>query len=86
MIHPVDVVEEDFVKSNSNYFKLVQDFSKLTGGEFIPGSGEDEDEFASTVSASELGCEACAKKEKEIEALKKDLEDVNSKNFYLESN
>ena len=31
----LDVVEEDFVKFNSNYFKLVQDFSKLTGDEFI---------------------------------------------------
>ena len=89
----LDVVEEDFVKFNSNYFKLVQDFSKLTGDEFIPRSGDDEDEFASMASTSELGCEACFKKEKEIEALKKeiealkkDLEDANSKILHLENN
>ena len=84
----LDVVEEDFVKFNANYFKLVQDFSKLTGDEFITGSGY-EDEFALMATTSELGCEACeacAKKEKEIEALKKDLEDANSKIFYLENN
>ena len=37
-------------------------------------------------STSELKCEASAKKEKEIEAIKKNLEDSNSKILYLENN
>ena len=38
----LDVVEEDFAKFNSNFYKLVRDFSKVTGEEFMPGFGDEQ--------------------------------------------
>ena len=38
----LDVVEEDFNKFNSNFYQLVQDFSKVTGEEFMPGFGDEQ--------------------------------------------
>ena len=37
----LDGVEEDFAKFNNNFYQLVQDFSKVTGEEFMSGF-EDE--------------------------------------------
>ena len=84
----LDVVEEDFDKFNSNFHQLVQDFSEVTGEEFIPGFGDEEEELesASKASISEVGCEECAEKENKIEALEKKLEDALAKILYLENN
>ena len=38
----LDIVEEDFAKFNSNFYQLVQDFSKVTGEEFMSGFGNEQ--------------------------------------------
>ena len=38
----LDVVEEDFAKFNSNFYQLVQDFSKVTGEEFMSGFDDEQ--------------------------------------------
>ena len=81
----LDVVEDDFAKFNSNYYKLIQDFFKVTGEEFIPGCGDqNEIEFATKASISEVGCEACIEKENKIESLEKELKDAYAKIESLE--
>ena len=38
----LDVVEEEFAKFNSNFYQLVQDFSKVTGEEFMSGFDDEQ--------------------------------------------
>ena len=38
----LDIVEEDFAKFNSNFYQLVQDFSKVTGEEFMSGFDDEQ--------------------------------------------
>jgi len=77
----LDVVDEDFAKFNSNFYKLVQDFSEVTGEEFMPRFGDEQEEveFSPKASISEVGCEGCAEKENKIEALEKELKDAYAK-------
>ena len=84
----LDVVEEDFVKFNENYYKLAQIFHQVTGKDFLLGyvSEVESSRLESEGNSLEIECRGCAEKEDLIKSLEKDLKEARTKICHLEKN